>query len=178
MEGNGSIMTANDSQSVFRIRPLIYPDRAWVADLATEHWGSDKMVVHEEVFFISQLPGFTAEKEGEVAGLVTYHLANMECEIISLDSLQPGLGIGTALIEAVRMTAIQQGCRRLFLATTNDNIDALLFYQKRGFVLVELRPGAVTAARKIKPEISLVGNYGLPIRDEIELEMNLFHGGL
>lgn len=97
----------------------------------------------------------------------------MKNAILSLDSLQPGMGIGTALIEAVRFCAIQQGCRRLFLTTTNDNIDAILFYQKRGFALANVRPGAVNASRLIKPEIPLIGYYGLPIRDEIEFEMIL-----
>lgn len=157
----------------FLVRALANEDRLWVEAFATEHWGSDKMVVHAEIFTISQMPGFAAEKDGAIAGLVTYHIANYECEILSLDSLTPGIGIGTALIKAVRGFAIQQGCRRLFLATTNDNIDAILFYQKRGFELAKVRPGAVNASRLIKPEIPRVGYYGLPIRDEIEFEMIL-----
>jgi GNAT superfamily N-acetyltransferase len=168
-----TIMSENINHKNFQLRPLTNEDRAWVEAFTAEHWGSDKMVVHAEVITISQLPGFAAEKDGAIAGLVTYHIANKECEILSLDSLLPGMGIGTALIEAVRLSAIRQGCRRLFLTTTNDNIDALLFYQKRGFELAKVRPGAVNASRLIKPEIPLVGYYGLPIRDEIEFEMIL-----
>ena len=56
------------------------------------------------------------------------------------------------------------------LTTTNDNVDALRFYQRHGFRLVELRPGAVDAARRLKPEIPATGAHGIPLRDELELE--------
>jgi ribosomal protein S18 acetylase RimI-like enzyme len=61
----------------------------------------------------------------------------------------------------------------LFLVTTNDNTPALRFYQKRGFVLSALRPNAIAENRKVKPEIPLTGQDGIPIRDELELEMHL-----
>jgi hypothetical protein len=58
-------------------------------------------------------------------------------------------------------------------ATTNDNLNALRFYQKRGFVLVSVHRNAVIKSRQLKPEIPLTGNDGIPLRDEIELEMLL-----
>lgn len=155
------------------IRTLAVTDREWVAEYATRDWGSDRMLVHGMEFIISQLPGYVAEIDGQFSGLVTYHLSETECEIISLNSLNSGVGIGSALIEAVKAVATQQGCRRLFLSTTNDNVEALLFYQKRGFVLAALRREAVTESRKVKPEIPFLGNHAIPIRDEIELEITL-----
>ena len=66
------------------------------------------------------------------------------------------------------------GCDRLRVVTTDDNVDALRFYQRRGFRLAELRPGAVAEARQsLKPEIPLTGAYGIELRDEIELEMHV-----
>jgi GNAT superfamily N-acetyltransferase len=76
-------------------------------------------------------------------------------------------------MNAVVDEARKQNCERVFLATTNDNLHALRFYQKRGFELVAVHRGAVNESRKIKPGIPLIGNDGIPIRDEIELEMNL-----
>lgn len=55
----------------------------------------------------------------------------------------------------------------------DDNLNALRFYQKRGFVLVAIYRNALDIARKLKPEIPLIGNDGIPLRDEIELEMIL-----
>jgi RimJ/RimL family protein N-acetyltransferase len=105
--------------------------------------------------------------------VLTYHIDGDACEIVTIDSLVPNAGIGTALIEAVRRAAQRAGCRRLWLITTNDNTVALRFYQKRGFVLAALYPNAVARSRQVKPEIPLTGNDGIPIRDEIELEMTL-----
>jgi len=105
--------------------------------------------------------------------LVTFQITGDACEIVTLDSLIEDRGIGTGLIEAVSTAASAVGCRRLWLITTNDNLHALGFYQKRGFRLAAVHPGAVDAARKLKPEIPLIGNDGIPIRDEIELEIVL-----
>jgi len=75
------------------------------------------------------------------------------------------------LIEAVRLLARRQGCTRLWVITTNDNVDALRFYQRRGFRLVTVHRGAVDRSRaSLKPEIPPVGAYGIPLRDEIELD--------
>jgi ribosomal protein S18 acetylase RimI-like enzyme len=91
---------------------------------------------------------------------------------MTLDSLVQGKGIGRALVEAVKDTAIRAGCRRLRVVTTNDNMRALRFYQRQGFTMAALRPNAVEAARKLKT-IPAFGGEGIPIRDEIELEMIL-----
>jgi GNAT superfamily N-acetyltransferase len=135
-----------------------------------EHWGGEEMIVHEEIFRPEQLDGFLTE---DWAGVVTYIIQGDQCEIISLDSLEEGRGIGTALIKAVMQEAQSRSCRRLFLSTTNDNLHALRFYQKRGFELAAIRRGAVNESRKIKPGIPFFGEDGIPLRDEIELEISL-----
>jgi L-amino acid N-acyltransferase YncA len=87
--------------------------------------------------------------------------------------LREGQGIGSKLIEQVIEEARTRGCKRLFLITTNDNLNALGFYQKRGFEIAAVHRGAVNESRKIKPGIPLVGYHSIPLRDEIELEMSL-----
>ena len=158
------------------IRSITAADRDWVARHVAEIWGAEVVVAHGKIYHAAELPGFIAEMDGEKAGLITYHIAGDRiageaCEIVTLDSLNEGRGIGTALIEAVKAVAGTAGCRRLWLITTNDNLHALGFYQKRGFRLIAVHPGAVDAARKLKPEIPLIGNDGIPITDEIELEI-------
>jgi len=152
-------------------RPLSAGDREWIDRAMTAEWGAPIVVVHATVYRPAELPGFAAEMEGEVAGLLTYHIENDACEIVTLNSWREGLGVGTALIEAVKGVAIREKCRRLWLVTTNDNTPALRFYQKRGFVLAAVHLEAVAADRRIKPEIPLTGLDGIPIRDELELEM-------
>ena len=110
-------------------------------------------------------------RAAEIGGLITYHIAGDQCEIVTLDSLVEGIGIGTALIEAVKQTVLAIGCKRLWLITTNDNLHALGFYQKRGFRLVAVHRNALEQSRKLKPEIPMMGLGGIPIWDEIEIEM-------
>ena len=131
------------------------------------------MVIHGEQLYPAEYPGFVAESDADAVGVITYILRGDECEILSLDSLAEGQGIGSALVESVRKVAFDNGVRRLWLITTNDNLNALRFYQKRGFELVKIHRRAVDESRKLKPSIPLIGGFGIPIRDEIELELSL-----
>ena len=119
------------------------------------------------------MPGFAALREGEIAGLITYHIHKKSCEIVTLNSLHRNQGIGQALIEKVGTAAREKGCVRLWLVTTNDNLQGLGFYQKRGFKVVAIHADAVKESRKLKPGIPLVGENGIPINDEIVLEKQL-----
>ncbi len=157
----------------FEIRTLNPDDRAWVGQFIAERWGAEKVIAHGAVYYPRELPGFVAIANGERTGLVTYHIEGDSCEIVTLDSLKQNLGIGSTLIGAVKHVARESECKRLWLVTTNDNLRALRFYQMRGFVLAALHRGAVNESRKFKPEIPLLGMDGIPIRDEIELEMAL-----
>jgi GNAT superfamily N-acetyltransferase len=157
----------------FEIRPLNKDDRAWVAPLLEEQWGSVRQVRRGRSYQADELPGFTAIQDGKPAGLITYNINGEQCEITSLNSLVEGVGIGTGLIDAVRNVANASRCKRLWLITTNDNTPALRFYQKRRFLLVAVYPNAIEESRKLKPEIPLTGIDGIPLRDEIELELLL-----
>ncbi len=156
--------------SEFLIRPVQPEDREWIQRLIRERWGSDFGVVHDTVFHPADLPGYLALRGEDRAGLLTYNISDQVCEIVTLDSLVPTRGIGTALIDAVKTNARNSGCRRLRVTTTNDNLNALRFYQKKGFVLAALRLNALEKTRKLKP-VPELGENGIPIRDEIELEM-------
>ncbi len=161
------------TQGDFVIRPLVPADHDWVHQKMIEEWSAEIIVVHSEVFLPVELPGFVAELNGEIVGLLTYRVAEDDCEIMTLNSWREGIGVGTALIEAARQAAGQAGCGRLYLVTTNDNTRALRFYQKRGFTLCAVRLNVMDESRKIKPEIPPTGADGIPIRDEIELEIEL-----
>ena len=119
-------------------------------------------------------PAFVAEDAaGHLLGMLTYVPGPdwRQCEVLTLHADEQWRGAGTVLIEAAAQLARRQGCTRLWVITTNDNVDALRFYQRRGFCLVRVHRGAVDRSRaSLKPEIPLVGAYGIPLRDEIELE--------
>jgi ribosomal protein S18 acetylase RimI-like enzyme len=119
----------------------------------------------------AELPGFAVFESDDCVGLVTYEIAREACEIVTIDALREGSGVGTMLLDAVVDAARSAGCTRVQLLTTNNNLRALAFYQKRGFRLVGLVPGAIDEQRKLKPSISEVDSAGLPIRDELHLEL-------
>ncbi len=147
--------------------------RAQVRQLLCERWGSARIVSRGRLHQADQLPGFIAVEERALLGLATYHVDDDACELVSLDALRQRRCIGRALVERVCDMATQAGCWRLWLITTNDNLGALAFYQKLGFELVQLHRGALEASRRLKPEIPLLGEEGIPLRDELELELSL-----
>jgi ribosomal protein S18 acetylase RimI-like enzyme len=151
------------------VRPVQEGDRPTVEWLTTHLWGAAEVVVHDAAFYPAALPGFIAERGGRIAGLVTFEVRAGVLEIVTINALDRFAGIGTMLIEAVRAEAKRLGCQQVTLTTTNDNIGALRFYQRRGFRLAALRPGAVDRSRLRKPEIPRTGDFGIPLRDEIDL---------
>ena len=154
-----------------QIEPITESHYPWIQDLLQKYWGSTQVVSRGQLFQVDALPGYRAVQLGQQVGLITYHLADGQCEIVSLNSLVEKQGIGTSLIEAVRREAVEAGCTRVWLITTNDNLEALRFYQKRGFCLVQVHRNAIEQSRQLKPDIPQVAGNGIPIRDEIELEL-------
>jgi ribosomal protein S18 acetylase RimI-like enzyme len=162
-------MTTKAAEQPFDLRPLAADDRNWIRDFIAARWGAEIAVAHDTVHYPDQLPGFAAvDPSGQTVGLVTYHMHGDGCEVVTIDSLVEGQGLGTALLAAVAEAARAAGCRRVWLITTNDNLQALAFYQKRGFRLVTIHRDAVRRAREIKPSIPLIGANDIPIQDEIE----------
>jgi ribosomal protein S18 acetylase RimI-like enzyme len=159
--------------TAFTIRPLTPADREWIRGKMVEAWEAEIIVVHKEVFRPAELPGFAACTGEEIVGLLTFRMDEDACEIMTLNSWREGTGIGTALIEAARQAAAREKRRRLFLVSTNDNTRALRFYQKQGFTIAAVRLNVMEQSRKLKPEIPPTGADGIPIRDEIELEIVL-----
>ena len=155
------------------IRPIDPADAVWVRELLTERWLSEKVVSRGRVHQADTLPGFIAWQGENRIGLVTYEIEDEECEIVTLDSLAEGLGIGTELLKSVLQAAVKAKCNRAWLVTTNDNINALRFYQTRGFLLAALHRNAIEESRKLKPEIPARGFDNIALRDEIEFEMVL-----
>ncbi len=154
------------------VRPFRDGDREWVRETLRELWGEtvvSRGVVHDP----TALPGFVAEEGGERVGLLTYRIDGADCEVVTIDAFPAGAGAGTALLDAAGRAARDAGCGRLWLITTNDNLRALRFYQRRGFRLVAVHPDAVERSRALKALIPEIGLDGIPLRDELELELRL-----
>jgi len=148
-------------------------DDAWIQDVLKKYWYSTRIVSRGKIHEADKLPGFIAREGNVRVGLMLYEIVGNECEIVSLNSFTELAGVGSQLIDAVKSVANDAQCSRVWLVTTNDNTHALRFYQRKGFVLSALHLSAIQESRKLKPEIPIVGYDGIPMRDEIELEMLL-----
>jgi GNAT superfamily N-acetyltransferase len=155
-----------------RVRALRDDERAWAAGVVSESW-DETVISGGREHRPAALPALVAEADGERAGLATYLIEDDDCELVTLDALTVGSGIGGALVEALADTARAAGCRRVHLATTNDNLPALRLYQRHGFVLAAVRLDGVAVTRQRKPQIPATGHAGIPIRDELVLERSL-----
>ena len=153
-------------------RPYLESDRGWAEPLLDEELAGRLQARRGELIDVLTLPGLVAERAGRPVGLLTYRRDGDECELAVLIAIERHAGVGTALVDALKREVA--ACGRIWVVTTNDNLDALRFYQRRGFVLTALRPGAVDdARRRLKPAIGTVGEHGIPLSDELELELRL-----
>ena len=148
-------------------------DRGRITELLVRSWGSTIVVAHGVRYDAADLPALVAERAGRVAGLLTYAIGNDDFEVVTLDAVERHAGVGTALLDAAAEVASGSGLGRVWLITTNDNVDGLRFYQRRGMRIVGMNPGAIDEARTLKPSIPAVGHYGIEIHDEIILERRL-----
>ena len=155
------------------IRPINPTDIPKIHQTVEALWGSHIVIVHLERYNCDELPGFAAFIDGDLAGFLHYELRDSVCEIMTLAALSEGQGVGTALIAAIETFATEHHCSHLQVATTNDNLHAIAFYQHRGFQIKEIIPGLIDLARELKPSIPLIGENGIPIQDEILLEKEL-----
>ena len=153
------------------IKPITAVEHAWALQFLSEVAHSVRVVSRGVLHEPGTLPGFVGWYSGQRDGLLTYHIANGELEVVTLHTSMQGVGVGSALLQAAQRVAVENGCRRIWLITTNDNTHAIRFYQKRGMVIKAIHINALAHSRTIKPEIPLIGNDGIPIRDEIEFEI-------
>jgi N-acetylglutamate synthase-like GNAT family acetyltransferase len=155
------------------IRRIEDADRPWVLEVA-RGWGADFVVTRGRKVYPAEIEGFAAFNEsGEKLGLLTFEIRDDQCEVVTLDAFTRFNGIGTALLERIEREAADRGCRRVWLITTNDNVEAIRFYQRREYVMADIHVNAIETSRRLKPSIPLVGSFGIPIRDEIEFEKHL-----
>ncbi|MDA1258719.1 MAG: GNAT family N-acetyltransferase [Chloroflexi bacterium] len=130
-----------------------------------------------QTYDIRKLDGFAAVDDCRVVGIATYAIKGPRCEIVTINAFVQCRGVGTALVDAAMSTAIDGGCTRLTLFTTNDNLNAQRFYTRRWFRMATFYPDAMDAVRRIKPGVPATGAHGIPLRDMIEFDMDLKSGG-
>ena len=145
----------------------------WLVQLWDREWGGRTMISRGTAYRLDQLKARIAIIDGNPVGLVTWHMKESEAEIISLNALIERQGIGTALLQAAEENILAARKQKVVLVTSNDNLLALAFYQKRGYHLTEVLVGSIDAAREKKPGIPAIANNGIGIHDELVLVKHL-----
>lgn len=152
------------------LRTISPKNREHVNKFIRDQWFTTEMAVRGKIVDMTKLEGIAAYDNENIIGLITYEIQGNECEIMSLDSLRENHDVGTILLNEVIKIASIMNCSKVKLITTNDNLNAIKFYQKRGFDMVHLYHDAVKAARRLKQSIPIIGDNGIPLRHEIEFE--------
>jgi ribosomal protein S18 acetylase RimI-like enzyme len=142
-----------------------------VAALLARAWGSTQIATRGRLVDAATLDGLVACDGEAVVGLATFEVRDGSMELVTLNATEPGAGVGSLLLDAVRREARERAVRRLWLATTNDNVAAIRFYARHGGRVVAVHAGAVARARELKASIPLVAADGTPITDEVEIEL-------
>jgi ribosomal protein S18 acetylase RimI-like enzyme len=162
------------SYLVLTVRVATPNDQAAIAAIHEAIWDGSIVVGHGTVFDLRTLATLVAVDEADrVVGALAYQIGENDLELVSIAAGAPGTGAGTALLAHAADLARAHGLYRIWLVTTNDNLDALRFYQRRGMRIVAVEPDAVDRSRELKPTIPQVGGYGIAIRDELTLELRL-----
>lgn len=156
-----------------KIEKIDNQNRKFINNFIEEQWHTTKMIIRGSEIDMTTVEGLVIFEDNKIIGLITYMFYDGIMEILSLDSLRENQGIGTMLLEETISIAKEAECKKIVLITTNDNINAIRFYQKRGFDMAHLYRNALDVSRKLKPEIPLVGENDIPMRHEIEFEFIL-----
>jgi len=158
----------------YKIIPVDDVIRTKIQPILEDTWGSPLLAINGKLWDSRAMSGYVAICDSVVLGYLLYEFHDDVCEIMVLQSVVQNIGIASALIECVKQTAKENNTGKVIVQTTNDNARAIRFYQKRGFTIREIRLGTLEILRRLKPSIPLVGIDGIPLRDEIEFEIEAF----
>lgn len=145
-------------------------DGIWAGVVWRQEWGGDVMMSKGQRHYMVDLHLLIAWRGSERVGLAAYRCKGNGAELVSINAVEKGAGIGSVMLDAIERVALASGLARIWLVTSNDNLDALRFYQRRGYRIVAVHKGAVDRARELKPSIPCEGLYNIPVHDELELE--------
>ena len=153
------------------VREATDADRAAARELFARDFGRTKIVAYGEVMDIDQMPALVAVRYADPSGALAYRLHGDALHIVALatDPMWQRSGVGGHLVAEAELIARRLNLRRLVVSTTNDNLPALYFYQRRGYRMTDFVPSSII----MHTGQEVAGFAGIPVRDEIRLEKTL-----
>jgi len=146
-------------------------NRHVVNEVILNTYGSSIMQTKDKSHILNSLPGFIVIKNSQILGIALYDIAQKSYEIVAMTSFISNTGIGSMLLQKSIETAHHKECEKIWLVTTNDDLESLSFFQKRKFELVKIHRHSITRLREESEEetIPIIGNHGIPLKHELEL---------
>src|SRR5256712_6206941 len=153
------------------VREATEADRTAARELFQQDFGRTKIVAFGEVMDIDQMPALVAITRDEPSGALAYRSLGDALHIVALatDPMWQRSGVGGHLVAEAELLARRLGLKRLIVSTTNDNLPALYFYQRRGYRLTDLVPNSII----VQTGQEVAGFAGIPVRDEVRLEKRI-----
>lgn len=145
-------------------------DRPAVMDLFTRDFGLTKVAGFGEVVSLSDTEAIVAETHRDIGGVLAWKPRPDALQIVALgtDPMWQRSGVGSYLLAEAEVKARELGLPRIVVATSNDNLLALYFYQRHGYRITDIVPDAMAR------EGAVVAGFGaIPVRDELRLEKRL-----
>lgn len=161
----------SEHRVAFDIRPIT--DRAFLDELLRLRWSGGALILKGKIVHPKDVEALAAYHDGRLAGVATWRLEGPVMYLATLNNITEQRGVGVALLDAMMRLGREKGSALLRVIVTNDNLNALGFYQRRGFHIVAIHPGAIETIRTLMPNIPVIGANRIPMRDEIELEIAL-----
>ncbi|MDY7078261.1 MAG: GNAT family N-acetyltransferase [Chloroflexota bacterium] len=153
------------------IRLATPTDLTRIAELAETFWGEVEVECFGRSYRVDTLPACVACDGDEIVGMASCAIQGDVVNLVMLNVLPQwqGRGVARELIAAVTEIARVEGAERLIVATTNDDLLALGLYQRLGFTIT-----GVLVGRVLEHHGGIEAGFaGIPVRDEIQLELRL-----
>jgi GNAT superfamily N-acetyltransferase len=151
----------------FGVRVAKAADKAAIEQICDHALGETVVDVFGLTFDVLDATNLIAESDGKLVGLLSCAIKGGEATVIML-SVYPefqGTGVGAALLKAADEFAAKRNLVFVRVATTNDDIPLLYFYQRHGFAIYEVGVGEVAD----RFGSATAGFSGIPVRDEVRL---------
>ena len=146
-------------------------DKEHIRKFVQRFWGEQEQLTFDRRFIVTELPTYTARNSKKIVGFVSFAEIDNAVIIVALGILPEfqNAGVGRGLIKETEAEARRRRKQMLLVATSNDDLPALAFYQSLGFQIYEVKPDVI--AEKHGKIMRGVG--GLPVRDERRLRKGL-----
>jgi ribosomal protein S18 acetylase RimI-like enzyme len=120
-------------------------EKSRIREFVKRFWGEEEQLAFGRNFVVAELPAFVAKARSGVLGFVSFVEKGDAVIIVAVGVLPQyqGSGLGTGLIRKVENEAKRLGKRRMLVATSNDDLPALAFYQALGFQVFEVKPNFI-----------------------------------